>query len=123
MRKLLWAVLLSAVCSFGADLAGKWRGGFEFKSDEGEDRKEEALLIIQQDADKLTGTGGPNESDQRPLDHMQFAGDTLTFTVNAGDGSTLTVTLKLDGKKLVGKMEGEHEGHRMNAKMELQREG
>jgi len=123
MRKLLWAVLLSAVCSFGADLAGKWRGGFEFKTDEGEDHRAEALLIIKQDGETLTGTAGPNEQEQKSLDHMQFSGDTLTFTVDTGDGAILTVTLKLEGKKLSGKMEGEHDGHEMKAKIDLEREG
>jgi len=120
MRKLLWAVLLSAVCSFGADLAGKWRGGFEFKTDEGEDRRAEALLIIKQDGETLTGTAGPNADQQLPIDKGAVDGSKVTMEVAVGQG-VFKFELAVDADHLKGDVTLSAGPQTMKAKMDAMR--
>src|SRR5436190_23518156 len=81
MRRTMWlvtAILLPVMCAMAADVSGKWTGTMS------DDRSSDVLLLIlQQDGNKITGTGGPNESERHPLENVMLQGDKLTFEVRA----------------------------------------
>jgi len=56
-------VLLLAMNAMAGDLTGKWSGSFKV---DGADHDVPQLLILKQDGNKLTGSGGPDQSEQYP---------------------------------------------------------
>jgi hypothetical protein len=68
-RRLLAILALSALSLGAADLTGKWAGTVEIQRD-GESKTEPALVILKQAGMTLTGSGGPNESEQHEMRHV-----------------------------------------------------
>src|SRR5215467_6034662 len=99
MRWATWfaiAILLSATAVLAADASGSWRG--TLSDDRGTD--DSALLILQQDGTKLTGTAGSNEGDRHPIQNGTVQGDSVTFEVQGPPGGLLFFELKLNGDEL-----------------------
>ena len=84
MRKVLGVAVLFAMSLMGADVTGKWSGSF---MPNGEEHTRPVFMILNQDGDKLTGSGGPNESEQHPMQNGKVDGDHLTFEVPTDNGS------------------------------------
>lgn len=118
--KALTTALLFALCAmtaFGADVSGKWTGTF---TPEGGNQSG-ALLILKQTGDSITGSAGPDESQQWPLSHAKLDGDKLTCDVTSPEGNVLKLTLTLDGDKLKGDATMNREGQSMKAALDLSR--
>ena len=116
MRKLLIAlsvlVLTSALTA--AELTGKWTGTLSEAGQEGHS----ALLVLKQTGNELSGTAGPNEEKQFPIQNGKVDGDKVTFDVDAG-GPKMHFELTASEKRLTGNVRGEHEGETLNAKLDL----
>src|SRR5438105_2758194 len=93
MQRILIAVLLSAACLAAADASGKWSG--TFKPDDAAGSRP-VYMVLTQDGDKLTGTGGPNESEQHPMQKGKVEGERPTFEV-PDEGGTFIFDLKITG--------------------------
>src|SRR5262245_50208609 len=91
---LFWANGVSAL-----DVSGKWSGTIS-----NDNSSDSLLLILQQDGTNLTGTGGPSESQQRPLENARTEGDVITFQVRAGSG-ILAFDLRIKGDEITGTVE------------------
>jgi len=63
------AFVLASVLS-AADLTGKWTGTFSEHESEGKG----ALLILQQSGNELTGTAGPDQEKQFPIQNGKVDG-------------------------------------------------
>jgi hypothetical protein len=119
MRKMALARAVSTLCLAAADATGKWSGSLK---PDGDEESHSAYLVIQQDGQKLTGSGGPNESEQHPMQNGKIAQDRLTFEVSAGKG-TLFFDLKLVGDEMTGSVQLKGESEARTAKVSLKRVG
>ncbi len=119
MRGIVVGVLLSAICLRAGDVSGNWSGSFK---PNGEDRSHSLYMVFKQDGDKLTGSGGPNESEQHPVQNGKVQGDRLTFEVPAGRG-TFSFDLKGTGDEMSGDLQFKAEGETRTAKVSLKRVG
>jgi len=101
MRSPAWiliGVLLSATALFeGA--TGRWAGAIV--DDQG---SSPALLILQQDGTKLTGTAGSDDNDRHGIQNATIEGDTLRFEVPRGE-AVMAVVLKINGDEMSGTIE------------------
>jgi hypothetical protein len=120
MKALILMVALAAIPVGASDLSGKWSGTFEATGGDGNVRSEPLLLILKQDGDKLTGSGGPNEGEQHPMKEGKVAGEKVTFEVPLERGSIL-FTLTVTGDQGQGEMKMVREDREQTAKVSLKR--
>src|SRR5713101_2240051 len=67
------------------DVSGKWSGTLEFKNSSGETGSGSAYMILKQEGNKISGSGGPNEGEQHPLREGKLEGNRLTFEALDGE--------------------------------------
>ena len=106
------AFVIAAVLS-AADLTGKWTGTFSEHEGDGKG----ALLILKQNGSELTGTAGPDEQEQMPIENGKVDGDKVTFEIQAK--GLMHFELTLSGKRLAGTVSGEHDGEKRTAKLDV----
>jgi hypothetical protein len=116
MRKILCALLLFALCAMAGDVSGKWTGTLTPDGDEAKP----AYLVFKQDGDKLTGSGGPDESEQHAIQNGKVDGDHLTFEIVAGKG-TMSFDLKVAGDEIKGGIQLKGDNEVKTAKVALKR--
>ena len=120
MRALVLGLLLSAVTLGAADVSGKWSGTFEAKGEE-KSQSRPAFMVLKQDGDKLTGSGGPNESEQHEIRNGKVEGEKLTFEIPIGEG-VVYFDLKANGDQIEGDIKGQgNDGNTRRAKISLKR--
>ena len=122
MKTLLSCLLVScvlAVAANAADVSGKWTGTF---TPEGGDNGT-AYVILKQTADKVTGSGGPDQDNQWPGLTGTVEGNKVTFEVkNPDDGITYKGVLVLNGDHLDGDVSfSTPDGQSMKARLNLTR--
>ena len=115
--KFLGAALLFAMCLMGAGVSGKWSGSI---MPNGEEHSRPVYMILHQDGDKLTGSGGPNESEQHPMQNGKVDGDRLTFEVPSGNG-VFSFDLKIAGDEIAGDLQYKDENETHTARVSLKR--
>ena len=100
MRKIMLAILAFATSALAADFTGSWSG-------EGVANGESHPLyfVLKQDGNNLTGSGGPNASEQHPFQNGKVDGDKIVFDVIPGNKGTIHFELKLEGEGLKGTVE------------------
>lgn len=99
--KLLACFLLAvaiAIPALAADVTGKWSGSF---TDPGGDTQS-AYIVLKQTGTAITGSGGPDENQQWPIEKGKFEGNKLTGEVRADNGGVYRIALVLDGDHLKG---------------------
>ena len=82
MRRTLALLILLAVSAMAGDLTGKWSGNFNVS---GGDHSVPQLFILNQQGKKLTGSGGPNEGEQYPIENGRIDGDEVRFELTSGE--------------------------------------
>lgn len=103
------------------DVSGKWSGTLEFKNAEGETKSGSAYMILKQDGDKLTGSGGPSEGEQHPIRNGKVEGDRLTFEAMESD-NPMVFDLTVNGDQITGEIKAsQKEGKTHTAKLSLKR--
>jgi hypothetical protein len=73
-------------------------------------------MILKQEGDKLTGSGGPNESEQIPISNGKVDGDRLTCQINE-----MNFELRVKEDQIEGDITRERDGQTQNAKLSLKR--
>lgn len=119
MKTLVRTLLIAccAIAAFAADATGKWSGTF---TPEGQDGQP-AYVILKQSGSALTGSGGPDESQQWPINNGKVEGNRVTGDVTAPDGTIYKLDVVMDGDKLTGGITAVRDGQTMKAKIELNR--
>jgi hypothetical protein len=121
MKCLFLALLFSAMTLSAADVTGKWAGSLQVKNSDGETQNPPAYLVLKQEGDKLTGTGGPAEDRQEATITGKVDGNKLIF-VAEHEGRTMNFTLQLDGDSMKGELTREtHDGEKETAQLSLKR--
>jgi hypothetical protein len=107
MLMVLCATLCLACAALAADATGTWTGTLAFEGGNGE--SESALVTIRQDGDKVTGTAGPNPSQQFPLTGF-VKDDQVSLEVKVASGRSINFELRLNGDQMTGRGELRQEG-------------
>lgn len=103
MRKAFLGVLITVLFTLNLEAAnttGRWSGQFRV---EGGDHDIPQLVLIKQEGNKITGSGGPNESEQYPIEKGSIDGDHVQFELTTGDWK-FAYDLKIDDTKMMGKI-------------------
>lgn len=120
MKKLLLFVLAAAACLWAADATGTWTGSLIVAGPDGTEQSRPAHLILKQDGARLTGSAGPDASEQHPISNGKAEDGALTFEVSRDD-SVMRFALKLDGDRITGVVTREREGQTQTAKLDVKR--
>jgi hypothetical protein len=123
MKILLSFVVLAAlvgVAMADVDVTGKWSGSFNPIDPNGETKESTALLVLKQSGTDITGTAGPNEDEQFPIQKGKIEGDKITLEVDH-DGHTLKLDLKVASDRITGEAHMSKEGQTMTAKIDVSR--
>ena len=125
MKKLclLTALLLSALLSAAAlgspNVTGKWSGTLQM---EGANDSQPVYLILKQDGNQLTGSAGPNETEQHPFEGGKMEGNKATFDVSPGNGpGSMHFDLEVEADQITGRVSRSGEGLNEAAKISLKR--
>jgi hypothetical protein len=57
---------------------------------------------VKQSGTTLTGSGGPDENQQWPIQNGKIAGNKITAQVTSPDGATYALTMTVDGDRISG---------------------
>ncbi len=120
MRSFLCAtlVVLLALAAAAADVSARWSGTL---TPEGGDANP-AYVILKQSGGSLTGSGGPDEGQQWPLENGKVAGDKVSFEVKSPDNTVYKCELLLAGDSLKGDVVATRpDGEVRKARLELAR--
>jgi hypothetical protein len=101
MKRTIALLLLLALNAMAGDLTGKWSGSFRAN---GADHDVPQVFILKQDGNKLTGSGGPDKSEQYPIENGKVDGDRARFELTTGEWK-FVYDLKATGTKMVGDLE------------------
>jgi len=121
MKKAFLCLLLAAALAAAgaADVNGKWSGGFSTESG----GAGTAYAVLKASGTTLSGTAGPNEQDQWPIQNGKVAGSKVSLVVKSpNDGVSYSCDLVLDADHLKGDMTVTRpDGQTQKAKMDLTR--
>ncbi len=116
--KIFVCTLMIAICAMtalAADVTGKWSGTF---SPEGQDASN-AFVILKQAGSTVTGSAGPDENQQWPLNNGKIQGNKLTGEVASPDGVVYKLDLVLEGEHIKGNITMSREGQTMKATIDV----
>jgi hypothetical protein len=120
--KPILVLVFAAASLLAADATGKWTGTLTIVSAYGGDNPGPALLVLQQDGAKLTGTAGPDVNSQLPIQNGKAENGTLTFELAPASGAIIKFVLKLDGDEIKGDIEGDRGGQKQTGKLAVKRD-
>ena len=123
MRTLLLFLIVAAlvgVAMADVDVTGKWSGSFNLTSPNGETKESTAVLVLKQSGADITGTAGPNEDEQFPIQKGKIEGDKITLEVDH-EGTPLKMDLVLASGRITGEAQMSREGQTMKAKVDVTR--
>jgi len=118
--RFLCILMLAAASLFASDATGKWTGTVTV-APPATDGSFPVILILKQDGNKLTGTGGPDAGEQYPLSDGKVENGKITFEVPAG-GAVMKFSLTLDGDEIKGDVTRQSGDEKQTAKLAVKRE-
>jgi len=113
----LLAVAAAAI-AMAADVTGKWAG--TLTPGEGGD-SQPACLVLTQNGTAITGTGGPDENQQFPIQTGKIDGDKIVLEIAPHEGALYLMDLVLDGDHIKGDITAKRADETMNAKLDVAR--
>jgi hypothetical protein len=81
MNRTIAVVTLLVASATASDLTGKWFGTFKVECG---DHTVPQLFILKQQGKTLSGSGGPNASEQYPIENGKIDGDEARFELTTG---------------------------------------
>jgi len=121
--KAIFCMLLLAAVSMAVpdtNVTGKWSGSFNITGPNGETKDSTAVLVLKQNGSEITGSVGPNESEQHTITKGAIQGDKITL--ESADGQmSIKFDLALAGDHITGDVNAEGEGRTMKAKIDVTR--
>jgi len=123
MRTLLCLLLVAALAGVAIadiDVSGKWQGTFKVTDPSGETKESTALMVLKQKGTDITGTVGPNEDEQFPIQKGKIDGNKIVLEADH-DGNPIKFDLVLAGDRITGEANGSHDGQAMKAHLDVTR--
>src|SRR5262245_6771094 len=118
MRTLFLSVAFASLSLAAIDVSGKWSGKFVDTQDEA--KSEPVFMILKQEGSQLSGSGGPTEDEQHPMENGKVEGDKLTFEIPTGKG-TIYFNLKATDNEIKGEMKRTRSDGTDTARLSLKR--
>jgi hypothetical protein len=115
MKRAILAVFLLTISVMAANVSGRWSGRFRV---DGGDHDVPQLLILKQAGNKLTGSGGPDETEQYPIENGTVDGDRVRFEITTGEWK-FAYDIKTDGAAMKGSLELKSENDRRTASVSV----
>jgi len=121
MRILTCFLLLVALVmvSFAADITGKWTGTYTMVGGSGDSG--ETVMVVKQNGTEITGTAGPGEDQQWPIQKGKIEGNKITGEVSSPDGAVYKLDLVVDGDRIRGEATTSQDGQTITLKVDLTR--
>ena len=118
----LCALILAASAWLAADVnvAGKWSGSFLMKMDSGETNDSTIVLNLKQEGTTITGTAGPNDDQQWPIQKGKIEGGKITMEVQS-EGPLIKFELALAEEHLKGEAHASADGRNLSATVDATR--
>jgi hypothetical protein len=101
-------------------VTGTWSGSFNVTKSNGETKDSTALLKLTQMGSDITGTVGPSEEEQFPIQKGKIEGDKITLEADH-DGQTIKFNLVLAADRITGEANMSHGDETAKAKLDLKR--
>ena len=123
MKTILFFLTMAALAGVAladTDVTGKWSGSFNATNPNGETKESTAFLVLKQNGAAITGTVGPNEDEQFPIQKGKIDGDKITIEADH-DGHTMTFNLVLAAERITGEAQMSRDGQTMKAKIDVTR--
>lgn len=117
MKNIIALLLLLAINAMAGDLTGKWSGVFKV---DGGDHKVQQLFVFKQEGNKLSGSGGPDQAEQYPIENGRIDGDRVRFEVTTGEWR-FTYSLKAIEGRMSGDLDLRSLNERRTATVSLSR--
>ncbi len=118
----LFLILAIALTAAAADVTGKWSGTFTVTGPDGSaGDANPAFLILKQSGSTMTGTAGPEEAEQFPIENPKLEGNKLSGTVKPSDGATYVVSLTVNGDRMAGDLTITQGSQTVKGKIDLKR--
>ena len=117
MKQILLLMTLFTGAILAADATGTWTGNLLVP---GKDPGP-ARLVLKQDGSKLTGTAGPNEEEQHPIENGKAENGLLIFDLLTGE-TVMKFKLKHEGDEIKGDVTRERDGATQTASLAVKRE-
>ena len=111
-------ITLVALATSNHDLSGRWSGNFRV---DGGDHNVPQLFIFQQQGTKLSGSGGPNEGEQYPIENGTIVNDDARFQLTTGEWNFTYHLQRAAKDDLQGNLKLESVGESRAAKVSLKR--
>ncbi len=115
---LVLTIALTGVAFADTNVTGKWSGSFNSTGPNGETKETGAVLMLKQNGTAITGTVGPTEDDQFPIQKGKIEGDKITLEADH-DGHTMTFNLVLASGRIMGEAQMSRDGQTMKAKIDV----
>jgi hypothetical protein len=117
---LLAIAVLAGAALVDTNVTGKWAGSFNAAGPNGETKETGAVLMLKQNGAEITGTVGPTEDDQFPIQKGKIEGDKITIEADH-DGHIMTFNLVLASERITGEAQMSRDGQTMKAKIDVTR--
>ena len=111
--------LLALTAVADNSVTGKWAGSFTMQGPDGS-RDGGAVLMLKQEGAAITGTVGPGEDEQYPIQKGKIEGNKIALDVDH-NGRTMKFTLVLAGDRITGDAQLGGEGPALSAKIDVKR--
>lgn len=119
MKKGIAVFVLMVISALAAaDLTGKWSGSFKV---DGGDHNVPQWFILRQQGRSLSGSGGPDASEQYPIENGSVEGNEATFQVTTGEWKFTYRLRQLTADSLKGDLKLESVNDSRTAKVSLTR--
>ena len=118
---LLLGAMLPAASFCAPNVTGKWSGILQM---DGQKEAKPGYSIFNQDGNKLSGSVGPNESEQGSFEGGKVDGDKLTFDVPQGPNGegSIHIEMLVEGDQMTGRATWSGPpGHTGSGKVSLKR--
>jgi len=96
-------VVFALIAAADTDITGKWSGSLNVTTPGGETHQETAFLILKQTGSDITGTVGPSEDRQFPIQNGKIEGDKITIEADH-EGRSIKLALVLAEDHIKGDM-------------------
>ena len=120
--RLLAVTALIGVAMADVKVTGKWSGTFSITRDNGESKDATAVMNLKQTGGEITGTVGPTNDEQFPIQKVKIDGDKITLEAEHG-GQAIKFTLVCSADHITGEANMSSEnGETAKVKLDLTRE-
>jgi hypothetical protein len=116
---LVLAVLACVAVAADVDVTGKWSGTFNVTGPDG-DKDGTAILNLKQSGSDISGSVGPSEDEQFPIQKGTIEGNKITLEADHG-GHIMKIDLVLADDRITGEAHMDAEGQTLKAKIDVSR--